>query len=377
LVPRGRRAVRGAVLTSLRIAPGTSKIGLARGLGLSPSTVSLAVRELQHDDLVVVTGQGDSTGGRPPEGLRLNPVGPLMLGVDLSGSAARLAVLNLAGEIVFGVSVPFERQQGHVALDPILETSVEVARRWPRISGVGVAVPGLIARERGVVRFAANLGWTNVALRDLMVAAVGLPTWIDRNTNAALLGEEWWGLRPVADPLVFVTVGSGIGAAIKIGGRFLDGASGIAGELGHLQLFDGPRCRCGKDGCLEARASAQALVDRANVTSLALVAERLRADDHDMARLVADVGASLGAGLAALVDLLDPQLVVIGGEILELEPWVVPSVREAVRRSTFSEESPAVSVVPSALGDLAPLMGAGTLGFERLFAGDSALMAVS
>ncbi|MBA2319792.1 MAG: ROK family transcriptional regulator, partial [Deltaproteobacteria bacterium] len=229
------------ILHALRRCPGLSKIGLARELQISPTTVGSLIEGLVRDGLVVAGGLEPSMGGRPPERLSLDPEGPLALGVDLGETAARFGLLDLTGRLVATETLPFRRhaEDGRVdtaiVSDGITALLAETGL-GDRVAGIGVAVPGLVDRAAGAVRYAANLGWENVALSGRLTADLDRPVLLDRNTNAALLAEEWWGTAANDDPAIFVTLGSGIGAAIRVDGAFVRGASGAPGEFGHIQV---------------------------------------------------------------------------------------------------------------------------------------------
>ena len=376
--------IRRDILDSLRSAPGTSKIGLARGLGVSPATISNQVRELIEARLVVEAGHDASGGGRPPARLRLNPDWPLMLGIDLGETDARFGVLNLEGRLVDELSQPLRRNSRGVRLEPIVESARGIIHSNAGVAGVGVAVPGLLDGQLGVVRLAANLGWKNVALGPRLFHDLGLPVSIHRNTNVALLAEEWWSPMPVADPLIYLTVGSGIGAAIKVHGEFVSGSGGAAGEVGHIPILsDGPRCACGNLGCLETLASSNALLRRfgelagagsGSVESVrrkgkrvGAIATAARRGDPSALQAMAEVGDSLGTGIATLITILNPQLVVIGGELMDAQDLILPRVHEVVRRRALSQYVENARIVASAFGDAASVIGAATAAFDMLF----------
>lgn len=370
------------ILHVLRRHPGLPQVGLVRGLKLSQATVSVAVGELLGAGLVVSTGPARSTGGRRPEQLALNPERPLTLGVDLGAGAAQLGLLNLTGELVEVERVAFRRVRGRVDVDPLIEAAAALAARRAGVAAVGIAVPGMVDAPAGTVRRAANLGWRDVALQALFESGLRLPVAVDHNTNASLLAEEWWGSL-AGDPIVFITLGSGVGAAIRPDGRFLHGASGVAGEFGHVTVEPrGIRCRCGRHGCLETRASARALVElhrrlardagdgrkgARGRHSVADIAAAALEGDPIATRAVDEVAAWLGAGLNSLIVLLNPQVVVLGGELMAAEHVLLPRVREIVRRDGPRSAKKAVTIVPSRFRELAPIVGAGTLAFERLF----------
>lgn len=375
---------RARILHALRREPGLSKTGIAGRLGLSSGTVSVLAGELMDAGLVVSGDYHPSTGGRPAQQLSLNPRRPLMLGIDLGETDAQMGVLNLQGRLLATEHHPLSRRRGSVRLAPLLDAAADLAARHPGICGAGVAVPGRLDRDLGTVLRAANLGWRNVPLLATATERLGMATTIDRNTNAALLAEEWWGSAPAGDPFVFLTAGSGVGAAIKVRGQLLRGATNEAGELGHIPAdpVSGPVCRCGLRGCLETVGSARAAVERyqelhraagtrdratrARTTVAELMA--VRTTDPHAVRALEQVAEQLGHGIATLVSLINPGVIVLGGELMDAEPIVLPRLRQVVRQSANPGTRAAVQVTGSSFGYQASLVGAATLGFEQLFA---------
>lgn len=369
------------VLHALRREPGISKTRLTGVLGLGSGTVSVLVGELADQGLAVSRGYSPSTGGRPAERLALNPDRPLMLGVDLGETDARFGVLNLQGELVLTDRQPLRRKHGVVDLQPLLDRIGKLVAGAPRIAGAGVAVPGRIERTTGRVIRASNLGWRDLPLRGLLEDAVPLPFVVDRNTDAALLGEEWWGSLPAGDPVVFVTVGSGVGAALRVHGRFVYGTSDAAGEFGHIPVApDGPLCRCGSRGCLETLTSVRALLaryrelrraagdpvrgGRPSVASIAAAS----ADDPCAMQALTEVADRLGNGLVTLASILNPSAIVLGGELMDAEDVVLPRIMTTLERRGPEAPGAGVRVMRSTFRDRASLVGAATLGFEALFA---------
>lgn len=369
--PKGSRALRRAALDVVRQSPGISKIGVARALGVSPSAASLVVRGLHDEGIVVTSGQLTSSGGRPAQRLLLNSASPLMLGIDLGESEARFGVLGLDGRLKFVERAPLVTTSGSVAIEPLIAQAKTIAAHTPSIQGVGVAVPGLLTDEGSQVRYAANLGWTEVPLRDHMTAELGLPVHVSRNAHAALLAEEWWGSRPDADPVAFVTVGTGIGVAIKASGTYLRGVAGVAGELGHIPMSrGGALCRCGNRGCLETLVSARALVESSgdrSLTGVSRVVDAARRGHRGALAAVVALATSLGDALATLIGIVNPGAVVLGGELMEASDIILPIVNQRIREHSLAHASGSVTIYVSALGEHTALMGAATLGFEHLF----------
>jgi predicted NBD/HSP70 family sugar kinase len=373
----GRRDKRVRVLHALRRSPGLSKVALARELGISPGTVRLVTDELFAAGLVVTAGRDLTTGGRPSGQLALNSSSPLALGVDLGEVEMRLGLLNLVGELVSQRRTPFDRRHEQVSVDQIAgEINALRASAEGTVAGVGLGVPGHLDLSAGRVLYAANLGWRDVELRDRLSEAVGLPVLMDRNTNSAMLAEQWWGPAFPTGPALFVTLGSGIGVAIRVNGLFLRGAGGAAGEFGHLVIDKrGPECACGQRGCLEAMASGRAVQRRYNQLSdespdagnISELIRAARADDPAARRALAEAADHLADGLATLVNLLNPSTVVLGGELMAAEAELLPVIRDGIRRKALSYSAAQVEILPSSLRDEGPLIGSASMVFDAVF----------
>jgi predicted NBD/HSP70 family sugar kinase len=370
---------RDRILRAVRETPGISKTELARRLRISPSTASALVSDLVGAGLVAVDGVGQSSGGRPPEQLVLNPTSPLMLAINLGETDVRLGLVNLHGRMLESGRARFQVSKGQVRLEPILDRAAKLAARSPHVVGAGIAVPGLIDRQRGVVRAAGNLGWFDLDIRAEAERRLGVPVEVDRHTNAGLLAEEWWGQDTAADPLLFVTAGSGIGVGIRLQGGLVEGATGVAGEFGHIPVEpDGIPCVCGRRGCLETVASSRALLDRYEALrgestvskpprTVADVAAAAAAGDALARQALTEVAERLGLGLVTLISLLNPAAVIVGGELMDAETFVLPVVRDVVTRRAHAAAREAVAVRSSSFRDDASLFGAAALAFDALF----------
>ncbi len=373
----GRLQKRARILHALRTSPGLSRVALAQDLGISPATVRLIADELSNAGLIVSSGMNLATGGRPSGRLKLNTARVLSLGLDLGEVDMRLGLFNLAGQMVAERRQPFERDGRKVRLAQITAAVRQLLRSaTTAVAGVGIAVPGLLDLDAGRVRYSANLGWRDVPLRDHLVDAVGLPVFVDRNTNAAMFAEEWWGRVGLKDPALFVTLGSGIGVAIRMDGRFLRGVAGSAGELGHVVIDRaGPKCGCGQRGCLEAFASSGAVLrryralagSRSTLEGIEALALAARAGDIAATQALAEAAGHLAEGLTTVINLLNPASVVLGGELMEADRELLPAIRRAVRRHALGDSARQARIESATLAQTAPLIGAATLVFDALF----------
>jgi glucokinase-like ROK family protein len=271
---------------------------------------------------------------------------------------------------------PTRHGNPRVALDSALAlvdaALAEAGLPRERLQSVGVTVPGLVDMRTGTVAFAPNLGWRDAPIRHMLQHALELPVVVHNVTNAGAIAEGRVGVAKGARSYVWVYVGHGLGAGIVIDGQLFSGTKGFSGEIGHCPVVDdGPLCSCGLRGCLESLASGSAieriaaqaakgseptsLATHAAPLDAAVVLEAARAGDAVSQRILREVGQHLGVGLSYLINVLDPELVVLGGRVMEAADFILDGARASMARHTLGGSK--VEVVASALGPRAGLMG--------------------
>jgi glucokinase len=313
-----------------------------------------------------------------------------VVGIDIGGTNIVAGTLAEDGsELVGLVSEPTIPEQG---ADAVLARITRLARasmaaaRGKDIAGVGIGSPGPLDTKTGVVLLTPNLGWTNFPLRDRLSQALNLPATLDNDANCATFGEWWRGAARGTDYVVGLTIGTGIGGGIVLSGEVYRGASDIAGEIGHMTIDStGRRCKCGNYGCLEAYASGPAIAARAvegveagTDTSLpryvngdltkitAQVVYEAAHDGDDFAReVVKDTARFLGAGVANVINIFNPDVVVIcGGVTLAGDRLFVP-LRAEVSRRAFKPAVAVCRIVPGELSGTAGVYGAAAVFMKR------------
>jgi glucokinase len=313
-----------------------------------------------------------------------------LIGVDLGGTKIMAGALSEDGQRHFGMrSIPTQPEQGAetvierlialvegVILDAMAETN---ATRRDFI-GIGMGAPGPLDRERGLVVVAPNLGWRNVPLRDLVASRLGIPVAIDNDANCATLGEWWQGAARGGRTVIGFTIGTGIGGGIVLDGRLFHGASDVAGEIGHTTIeLNGRHCKCGNYGCLEAYASGPAIATRAREVlvreeSASLLPTLVEGDleqitaqtVYDAAQMgdavaqevVRDTARYLGAGIASLLNILNPDTVVVAGGVTAAGEALFAPLRAEVRRRAFRPAVEAARIVAAELPGTAGVVGA-------------------
>lgn len=263
--------------------------------------------------------------------------------------------------------------------DVITVTMAETGADRSDFMGVGIGAPGPLDREKGLVIIAPNLGWRNYPLRDLIAGGVGLPATLDNDANCATLGEWWCGAARGARNVVGLTIGTGIGGGLILDGRLYHGASDVAGELGHTTIDStGRRCKCGNYGCLEAYASGPNIAERAReaigsdeasvlrdlvdgkleLITAQTVYDAANQGDQIAREVVRDTAKFLGIGVANLLNIFNPDVVVIAGGVTQAGDALFEPMRAEVRRRAFKPAVDACQIVAATLPGTAGVVGA-------------------
>ncbi|GAB2730296.1 ROK family protein [Streptomyces bullii] len=341
-----------------------SRAAVASRIGLTRAAVSTLVDELIRTGLLEELGpERPGRVGRPGSALAVSGHGPAGIGAEIGVDHLAVCAVDLRGQ-VRARAVRHGANRGRSPA-PVLEEVTALIRRvvaeaeaeglWP--AGLAVAVPGLVARDARTVVRAPNLDWHDTDLGGLLPA--DLPLTVDNEANFGALAELWLADGTPRD-FLHVSAEIGIGAALVVDGGLLRGTRGFAGELGHVPVRpDGPRCACGGRGCLEQYAGEEAVLRAAGLEPgedrVGLLAGRAEAGDEAVRRALRDAGEALGIALTGAVNLLDPEGVVLGGELSGLAPWLLPSLRDELARRTAG---PVCPVTVSRLGPQGPLLGA-------------------
>jgi predicted NBD/HSP70 family sugar kinase len=362
------------VIEMLYRQPGSSRTDLARSTGLSRATVSALVEELGDAGVVEEHDASDAAGprptGRPPVALSLVPGAAFAVGLDFGHQHIRVAVCDLSGEPIVDDWSPAEVDHAPIESMDLAQQLVREALRTAgierdRLLGVGMGLAAPISKLTGEIAADGILpGWHGIRPAAEMQARLGVPVQLENDANVGALGEKVFGAARGVDDLIYVRVSAGIGAGLILGGRPYRGFGGVAGEIGHV-LADpaGAICRCGNRGCLETVASpvaVAALLERSTGTPVTVerLLELVEADDRGARRAVADAGEAIGRALSTLVNTLNPELVVVGGDLAPAGAVLLDPIRAAIDRHGAAG---AVRVTAGTLGDRAEVLGAAGL----------------
>lgn len=378
-----RRANLSAIVGELHAHGPRSRSDLVARTGLTRSAIRSLIGELVVSGLVS-EGRAVSLGtpGRPSPLVRLNLGGAVVLAIDIAVDSMAAAIVGLGGEVLEQIRV--EQPRGHSSVDEVVARLVELAgtvrTRRPtneRPIGIGVAVAGVVRRTDGLVRMAPNLGWHDVPLGERLsrALAVSVPISIANEADLGALAEHRRGAAVGTDDVIFLSGEVGVGGGLIVDGRPLTGVAGYGGEVGHMPVNPiGATCRCGSVGCWETEIGEDALLARAGHPEgggrrAVDAVLREAADGSDTAQAALDhVGRWLGLGLAGLVNVLNPRLIVLGGRFGRIHPFVIRSLEEELDRRALAASRALVRVVPTGLADDAPLLGAAELAFAPLLA---------
>jgi predicted NBD/HSP70 family sugar kinase len=371
---------RNLVLNVLRTGA-ASRAEVVRATGLSPATVSIIVTELIASRLVMETGQGKSTGGRPPQVLKLNDTSNYVVGLKLMSHAISVVVTDLNAEVVHAELAEFPSGPGRPGPAAVLAAVCDAVRNAIRhagisaaaVTGVGAGLGGLVNAESGVSRYSPAFGWSDVAVAAPLADELGLPVLVDNDVNTLTIAEQWFGRGHGVEHFLVVTVGEGIGAGIVLNGKLYRGADGGAGELGHLPIAgsDVP-CSCGSRGCLEAVASDGAILRRVNADGvkaddIASVRRAAEAGDQECAAALRDAGTMLGLGIAGIVNVLNPRLVILGGEGIDAGPLRFDAMTAALRSHVFGGLVQDIQLIAEPIDDVTWARGAACAVLGELF----------
>jgi predicted NBD/HSP70 family sugar kinase len=340
------------VLRAIYDRTAVSRAEIARLTGLTRTSVSALVADLLRDGLVEEVGPGPSTGGKAPILLRIRPDGRHSIGIDLTEEYFTGALVDLRGQIIQSIRLPLTSRDTSAAVRILanLIDGLSSNNGSGPLLGIGIGSPGVVDSRTGTIRWGVNLGWEDVPLGPMLKERYDLPVIVINDSQAAAVGEFTFNRTAAPRNLVVVRVGRGIGSGIILDGRLYQGDGSGAGEIGH-GIFDGPAagaepepCRCGRAGCLETTASMHAMVAAAQrvdptIDSAAALVAALRAGHAAARSVVVAGGRRLGQGVAALMSVLNINLVLLIGPATSLgEEWL-EAVREQAAMCTLPQLS--------------------------------------
>ena len=373
-----------AILDLIRFTSGgISRAELARRMGLSRAAVTAIVNDLLGINIVRETHATTTTSGRRPIMLEIEPKHGYVLGVDIGVTHLSLILADLSARVVSETEIPSEISRGPENCLDEVDRHVQALLAQAGLSlqdilSTGVGVPGPIAGDGGIVIAPPIMpGWDNFPIRSDLHKRWGCPVSLNNDAELGALGEWAYGAGREESNLIYVKVGSGVGAGLLLDNHIYRGATGTAGEIGHMTIErDGPMCDCGNRGCLEVLAGGRAIAQQARRavlsrqrTQLALVEplDKITAKDVALAAgrgdliaqlILSEAGEYLGTAIAGLINLLNPGIVVIGGGVAQAGDLLLEPIRQAVQSRSLKAAVQVVRITSAVLGRRSTSMGA-------------------
>ena len=378
-----RRANLSAIVRALHCDGPLSRSELGARTGLTRSAIRVLIGELSAAGLVdELNGPLLGTPGRPSAVVRLRPGRAVVLALEVAVDYLAAALVGIGGQVLRMRRV--DRSRASVSVEETISDLVALANTLTEddagddieeLVGVAVAFAGIVRRTDDVVAMAPNMGWREVPLGDLLARALGtkLRVMVANEADLGALAEQRRGAGAGVQEMLFISGEVGVGGGLIVDGRPMTGATGYGGEIGHMPLNPaGGACGCGSFGCWELEVGEQALLALAGHpvdggrSEVDRVLDDARRGDEQALAAFDQVGMWLGRGVAGLVNVLNPQLVVLGGLFQRIYECVEPTLRSQVDRLALRPSAAVVNIASSSLGVDAPLLGAAELAFERL-----------
>ncbi|WP_368986387.1 ROK family protein [Caldifermentibacillus hisashii] len=334
--------------TILHEAP-ISRADISQKVGLNKGTVSSLVNELLEDQLIYESGPGQSSGGRRPVILLFNDKAGFSIGIDLGVNYILGVLTDLKGNIIVEVNKKLTVRSYEVVIEILKSVISDLINAAPQshygIVGIGIGVPGLV-NNHGEVLVTPNLGWKNINLREEIENCFDIPVFIENEANAGAYGEKLYGVGKEKDNILYISAGIGIGVGIILNGELFYGMNGFSGEAGHMIVqVNGKDCSCGSSGCWELYASEKALLEEAKklkltgITEETLSIEQLlelaNKGNEDIINLFHSIGMYLGVGINNIINIFNPEQVIIGNRLAMAKDWLEKSIEKFIKNHTM------------------------------------------
>ncbi len=358
-----------SIFKAIRKQGPISRIELTEITKCSAGTISNHVRTLIEKGFVIESKKGISSGGRKPVQLMINPHKAYIFSIEIEVNQIKIVVFDLEIKVITKGIIPITHkddyqktlEQVFFEMDKMIE---EKDLKLDNLLGIGVAVPGLIDKVKGILEFAPNLGWKNVYILKIFKDKYGLPIILDNEAKAAAIGERAF-IYPKMDNMVFVSINEGIGCGVILNGELYRGASGNAGEFGHIIIdTNGPVCHCGNKGCWETLASESYIVNRylkLSNSNKELTKKEIyqigKNGDKKIIEIFNEAGRNIGIGLVNIINGLSPELLVIGGGIVEIKDYIYEEIIKKLEEGALDISYRNVEIKFSKLNSLAAVYG--------------------
>ncbi len=376
------------ILHAIRNAGMISRVDISRKTGLSQATVTGITAELIRAGMLLEQQRGKSAGGRRPVPLALNPKGAYTVGVHLSVDHISVVLMDLQAAIIHAHAKRLDT--GNLGPEPVIETLIEAVQAclWEadfskkQVSGIGVAIPGLIDSRSGFVRYIPNYQWKNIRLAELLQTRIGIPTYIENSANTLVIFEQWFGVGRGTDNFILVTTEHGIGMGMVVNGQIFRGFRGVAGEFGHTVVDEnGPICRCGSRGCLEAICGNNAIIrdsaeaarrgawqpEQIEAIGIEEILAAARQGNPALREIYCRVGRTLGTGISNLQKLFDPEKIILSGKGVLAGELLFEPMRETLHKDISFESNAGTRLFVQQWHPTHYARGAGALVLQEIY----------
>jgi glucokinase-like ROK family protein len=385
---------RSIILNFIRLEGSISRADIAHRTKLSRSAVSNIISSLLDEGIVQETGTGESKGGRRPIMVNFNYTAGYILGVDLGSNHLLTLVTDLEGNPIEEFSAPFSVDMGPERGLPVLIEHIQSVLNKPmmkgkRVVGLGIGVPGPLDYTTGTIVAPPIMpGWNNVPLRQKLLELLNIEVLVENDANLGAIGERWKGAGQGKQQLAYIKIGTGIGCGLIMDGKIYRGSRGSAGEIGHITISpDGPPCKCGNSGCLESMAAGPAIVNRAILAiqakresmirlemlhteqAIQEIAQAAHNGDALAQELFRNAGRHIGTAIANLINLFNPEMVIIGGGVADAGDLLLNPIQETVKRRSLPSNYNDTVIACAQLGREAIAIGAATMVLQEVFKG--------
>ena len=381
-----------AVLKVIRDNGSLSRADVAKITGLTPASVTNITKMLIEDEYLVECKVGQSSGGRPPIMLELNPNARYVIGISIGVGMIDVVITNLSAEIILINEERYDYDFVFKELVKLINEVIECSKiEKEKILGAGVALHGIVNARTGMSIYSPYYGWKEINIKEALENELNLGVYVDNDVRAMALGESWFGITKDISNFVTLNISNGIGAGIIINNKPYYGVDFSAGEIGHIVVEgDGDKCNCGNYGCLETVASNNNITKKAiklikqgtnsvlkelkadiNQLTIEDISEAAKLEDELAISIIKEAARYIGIAITNLINILNPTSIVVVGEIFENTFYAIETLNEIVKNRGMKLSSENVRIIKSMLGRDAAVVGATTLVIQEIFNGMS------
>ena len=382
---------RSIILKTIRHYGPISRSEIAKRNKISPTTVTAAVRKLLQQGLVFEDGVGASSGGRKPILIRFSPESRFVFGVAITNSSIKIAEMNLEAKVRRQKVFPVYNLTGKLVIDYLLKSIDQFLEEYSDLTkciGISIIFPGIINVDKGIIYENIKLKLKNIPLKEMVEKQFKLKTWLENDANAIALAEKRFGKHRKYKNLVYITIGDGVGAGIIVNGSIFRGCSGGTGEFGHTSIDrNGIYCDCGNRGCLENYVNWPAIYSKV-LSSVAqgkhtmmselvkgdisqitptIFRDALKKNDQLAKEIMKDTAAYLATGMVNLVNLLNPDIIILGGKVAYDNHFLLSQVKKLVFKQALAILTNKLKICSTSLREDFRMIAAATIPLQEIF----------